>query len=67
MEKNRRIQIIIHCSEYEDRLVTMEKLGRIKYRLPMINAYVIEIEENKLDNIRQLEGLISVEMDTHIT
>jgi serine protease AprX len=33
----------------------------------MIDAYVVEIEEAKLDAIKSLDGLIRVEMDTHIT
>ena len=33
----------------------------------MINACVVEIEESKLENIKELEGVISVELDTHIT
>lgn len=67
MEKSSRIQIIVHCSEFEKRLKIMEDLGHIKYRLPMIDAYVLEVDESKLEYIRSLEGLISIELDTHIT
>jgi len=61
------VQVIVHCKEYDKRINMLENLGRIKYRLPMIDAYVIEIEEANLDKIKSLEGLIRVEMDTHIT
>lgn len=67
MVRKNKVQIIVHCKEYEKRSRTMEDLGNIKYRLPMIDAYVIEIDENRLDYIKTLEGLISVEVDTHIT
>lgn len=67
MEKGNKVQIIVHCREYESRQKAMENLGHIKYKLPMIDAYVIEVEKNKLENIKSLEGLISIEMDTHIT
>lgn len=67
MERENKVQIIIHCSEYDKRLKTIENLGHIKYKLPMIDAYVIEVEESKLDHIKALDGLISIEMDTHIT
>lgn len=67
MEENKKIQIIVHCKDYESRRTTLEQLGYIKYRLPMIDAYVIEIDRNKLDLIKGLEGLINIEMDTHIT
>ncbi len=67
MDKENKIQLIIHCSDYENRLETIENLGHIKYKLPMIDAYVIEIYESQLTHVKDLEGLISVEMDTHIT
>ena len=67
MEKDNKVQLIIHCSDYEQRLKTIENLGHIKYKLPMIDAYVIEIKESQLTRIKELEGLISVEMDAHIT
>lgn len=67
MIKKHKIQLIIHCEEYEKRRQIIENLGHIKYILPMIHAYVIEVEEEHLDEIKTLEGLISVELDTHIT
>lgn len=62
-----KVQVIVHCKEYDKRISMLENIGQIKYKLPMIDAYVIEIEEGNLDKIKSLEGLIRVEMDTHIT
>lgn len=67
MEKDNTVQLIIHCRDYEKRLKTIENLGNIKYKLPMIDAYVLEINESMLTRVRALEGLISVEVDAHIT
>ncbi len=67
MDRDNKVQIIIHCSDYDNRLKIIENLGHIKYKLPMIDAYVIEVDESKLEHIKALDGLISVEMDTHIT
>lgn len=61
------VQVIVHCKEYDRRINGLESIGQIKYKLPMIDAYVIEIEETNLDKIKSLDGLIRVEMDTHIT
>lgn len=66
-QKRNKVQVIIHCKEYKKRQHSLENLGHIKYKLPMIDAYVIEIEEAKLEAIKSMDGLISVEMDTHIT
>jgi serine protease AprX len=67
MVKKHKVQIIVHCNEYEKRRQSIEKLGYIKYKLPMIDAYVIEVDENQVDYIKSMDGLISVELDTHIT
>ena len=67
MVNKHKVQVIVHCNEYEERQQTMENLGYIKYKLPMIDAYVIEIDEDQLDYLKALEGLISVEKDTYIT
>lgn len=67
MVKKHKVQLIVHCKEYEQRRQSIERLASIKYKLPMINAYVIEVDEDRLDYIKSLDGLISMERDTHIT
>ena len=67
MKQDSKIQIIVHCKDYESRRIALEELGNIKYRLPMIDAYVLEVDESKLEMIKGLEGLIDVELDAHIT
>lgn len=67
MNGNQKIQVIIHCEGYEKRLQYIESLGQIIYKLPMINAYVIEVDKNRLEYVKSMEGLLSMEMDTHIT
>jgi serine protease AprX len=62
-----KVQIIVHFKEYQEKQKTIERIGHIKYKLPMIDAYVIEIEKSQLDHIISMEGLISVELDAHIT
>lgn len=66
MKRDDKIQIIVHCKDYESRRIDLEELGHIKYKLPMIDAYVLEVDKNKLDLIKELEGLIDVELDAHI-
>jgi len=67
MVKKQKVQVIVHCEEYEKRQQLFEHIGYIKYKLPMINAYVVEIEEEQLDTLRTMEGLLEMELDTHIT
>lgn len=67
MEKKRKIQVIVHCRELEKGKQELKGIGSIKYNLPMIDACVIEVDEDRLDAIRAMDGLISIEMDAHIT
>lgn len=61
------VKIIVCCKEYKEKQKTFESYGKIKHKLPMINSYVVEINEDKLKHIKELQGVISLEMDTHIT
>lgn len=67
MKAKHRIQIVVHCKEYEKRLQAMENLGNIKYKLPMINAYVLEVDEAQLDSVKAMEGLLCIEIDSPIS
>lgn len=67
MDKKRKIQVIVHCRELEKRKQELKGIGSIKYNLPMIDACVIEVDEDQLEIIKSLDGLISIERDTHIT
>lgn len=67
MVRKKKIQVIIHCAEYEKRQQLFEHVGFIKYKLPMIDAYVVEVEQEQLETLKSMEGLLSLELDTHIT
>ncbi len=67
MVRKQKIQVILHCKEFERRQQAIENIGNIIYKLPMIDAYVIEVDQDQLDYLKSVDGLISMEMDTHIT
>lgn len=65
--EDHKVHIIVHCKDYESRRTSLEDVGYIKYKLPMIDAYVLEVDKNKLDIIKEIDGLIDIEIDAHIT
>ena len=67
MVNKQKVQIIVYGSEFEKSLQSIESLGYVKYRLPMIGACVMEVEVDRLEDIKSMKGLISYELDTHIT
>lgn len=67
MNGKQRIQVIVHCEEYDKWQQAIESLGNIKYKLPMIDAYVLEVDKAGLDYVMSMQGLLGMELDTHIT
>lgn len=67
MKKNNKIQIIIECKNYKKDYEYVKRIGSIKYSLPMIGAYVVEINKNKIRQIQETDGLVAYELDAHIT
>jgi serine protease AprX len=67
MNGKQKVQVIIHCEEYEARQQIIESFGHIIYKLPMIDAYVLEVDRNGLEYVKAMEGLLAMELDAHIT
>lgn len=67
MSEKEKIQIIVRCSDYENNFNEVAAMGNIKYRLPMIDSYVIEVDANRLNYLQEEHKLLSYELDTHIT
>lgn len=59
------IEIIIECNTEKERLIA--ELGKIKYALPMINSYVIEINKEDLFKLNGIKGIKAVHQNAHIT
>lgn len=45
----------------------LKSIVNIKYKIPLINAIVIEIDENNLNSLKELKCLKTVFQNTHIT
>lgn len=67
MNQKEKVQIIIRCSDYENNYNEVASMGKLKYKLPMIDSYVIEVEPDMLKNLQPENQLWSYELDTHIT
>lgn len=67
MGKKDYLQVIVNCSMNEEKEREIKKYGRLKYRLPMINSYVVEISKEYIEQLTKIEGVEKVERDTGIT
>ena len=61
------IELIVesNLSAEEENILT--SIANIKYKLPLINSLVIEIEEENIDKLKSLKCLKTVFQNTHIT
>ncbi len=51
----------------EERETLIKTLGNLKYRLPFINSYVIEIPETLISKLEGIEGIVAVHKNAKIT
>ena len=67
MKNTETVQVIISCKNFKKDYEYVRQIGQIKYSLPIINAYVVEVYENKINDLVKNEDVFAYEMDTHIT
>lgn len=65
-QKN-KIQVIVNCDETEKHREELEAIGTVKYVLPMINSYVLEIYEENIRQLAGIQGVVKIEQDANIT
>lgn len=64
---NKKIQLILECNLSLDEQKLITQLAKIKYKLPAINSYVIEVEEKNLEKLKNLKSIKKVHQNAHIT
>lgn len=67
IEQDKKVQVIVNCSREEPYEQELKKIGTVKYRLPMINAYVLELPERYVGKLKGIDGVETVEHDAQIT
>lgn len=61
------VEIIVECST-DNRIENMiQQFGKVKYRLPVIDSYVVEIPRQYIYNLKNIKGIKAVYENTHIT
>ncbi len=61
------IQLIIECNVEPENEKKILELGKVKYSLPMIQSYVVEIPEKHVQKLKGIEGVKAVHQNTKIT
>ena len=62
-----KVQLIVECSMDDEKERFINSLGTIKYCLPMIDSYVVEIPKTEIYKIQDMKGLKNVYQNAHIT
>lgn len=66
-EERKKIQVIVNCEKSEKYREELERIGTLRYALPMINSYVLEIYEDEISQLAGVKGVVKIEQDTHLT
>lgn len=66
MKEHNKKQIILRCDDQEISMSEIASIGKVKYKLPMINACVVEIDESELSRFTMNDSSWQVEQDTVI-
>lgn len=61
------LQVIVECTMDGTREDKIKELGIVKYRLPIINSYVLEIPETSFNKLKGIKHIKAVHKTTHIT
>ena len=61
------IQVIVECSMADEEEEKIKELGVVKYTLPMIDAYVVELPKKHMKFLRHLHGVKQITRDNHVT
>lgn len=60
----KKIQLIVECSMEKNKENLIKQICTIKYKLPIINSYVVELNESDLPKLNGIEGLKAVHHNT---
>lgn len=61
------IQLIVECTINKEQEKLITQIGSLKYKLPFINSYVVEVPEEFVSQLYGIEGVKAIYEDTHIT
>lgn len=61
------VELIVECSVDDKSENIIQQFGTVKYRLPIIDSYVVEVPKKYIHNLRNIKGIKSVYENTHIT
>jgi serine protease AprX len=61
------VQLIVECTQDYEKEKLISQIGEVKYALPMINSYVVEIKKSDLRKLSGIQGIKAVHHNARIT
>ena len=62
-----KIEIIVEAMNNEEQEARIAAIANVKYRLPSVGLYVVELPEWQVATLQSIEGVNSIQNNTHIT
>ena len=62
-----KIEIIVEAMNNEEQEARIAAIAKVKYRLPSVGLYVVEVPKIHVAALQNIEGVNSIQNNTHIT
>lgn len=62
-----KVEIIVEAMNNEEQEARIAAIANVKYRLPSVGLYVVEVPRAQIAVLRGIEGVNSIQNNTHIT
>lgn len=62
-----KVEIIIEATNNEEQEARIAAIASVKYRLPALGLYVVELPEAQVAALEAIEGVSSIKSNTHVT
>ena len=66
-EEEEMIQVIVECSMDDKEEEKIKNLGTVKYTLPIIDSYVVELPRKHMRYLQHVKGIKQITKDNHVT
>jgi len=63
----KKVELIIEARNNEEQERKISAIAHIKYRLPCIGSYVVEVDAGRLPYLQNVEGVRAIHADSFVT
>jgi len=63
----KKVELIVEARNNEEQERKISAIARIKYRLPAIGSYVVEVDAGRLPYLQNVEGVSAIRVNSFVS